>query len=226
MLGIKSFFPYLMASLLYMLPNIKIFSNNTLDYFLQFIPILMLLAIFILFALTLFSDKKQPIVYLGKNFLSVFYLAIPFTLMTRIPFVGHEYRYESILILGLFILIWVNDSFAYLVGVKFGKNKLLERISPKKTIEGFVGGFVFTFIAAYILSVYFNNLTFINWMFFAGIVSIFGVTGDLIESMFKRKTGVKDSSNFIPGHGGFLDRLDSIIFTAPFIFTYLLVINL
>ena len=125
----------------------------------------------------------------------------------------------------MFILVWVNDSFAYLIGKNFGKTKLLERISPNKTVEGFLGGMLFSFIGAWVLSHYFTNLSFVNWFAFAAIVSTFGVLGDLIESMFKRQAGVKDSSNFIPGHGGFLDRLDSIIFSAPFIFIYLLVIS-
>ena len=125
----------------------------------------------------------------------------------------------------VFILIWLNDSFAYLIGKNLGKHKLLERISPNKTIEGFMGGMLFTFIASFILTHQFTSLTQTQWLVIAGIVSIFGVLGDLIESMFKRQAGVKDSSNFIPGHGGFLDRFDSVIFAAPFIFIYLQLVH-
>ena len=110
----------------------------------------------------------------------------------------------------------------FLVGKNLGKHKLLERISPNKTIEGFIGGMIFTFGVSIILANQFGQiLSIIQWVVIAGIVSIFGVLGDLIESMFKRQAGVKDSSNLIPGHGGFLDRLDSAIFSAPFIFIYL-----
>jgi phosphatidate cytidylyltransferase len=121
----------------------------------------------------------------------------------------------------IFLLIWSNDVFAYLIGKNFGKHKLIERVSPNKTIEGFIGGFVFTYIAGFFISVYCDSLLSYQWLGIAIIVSVFGVLGDLIESMFKRQAGVKDSSNFIPGHGGFLDRLDSIIFATPFIFIYL-----
>jgi phosphatidate cytidylyltransferase len=125
-------------------------------------------------------------------------------------------------ILGVFILIWTNDTFAFLIGKGFGKRKLFERISPHKTVAGFIGGMVFTFVAGGVLAAYFNSsLSLVQWIVIAGIVSTFGVLGDLIESMFKRQAGLKDSSNFIPGHGGFLDRLDSAIFSAPFIFIYL-----
>jgi len=141
--------------------------------------------------------------------------------MVQIPFLNTEYSYVNTIILGVFILIWTNDTFAFLIGKNFGKHKLLERISPNKTIEGFIGGMVFTFIASLILTRVFSSLSLDKWIVIAGIVSVFGVLGDLIESMFKRQAGVKDSSNFIPGHGGFLDRFDSVIFAAPFIFIYL-----
>ena len=142
--------------------------------------------------------------------------------MVQIPFLNAEFNYVNSSILGVFVLIWTNDTFAFLVGKNFGKHKLLERISPNKTIEGFVGGMVFTFLVSLLLASQFDtSLTIVQWIVIAGIVSIFGVLGDLIESMFKRQAGVKDSSNFIPGHGGFLDRFDSVIFAAPFIFIYL-----
>jgi phosphatidate cytidylyltransferase len=141
--------------------------------------------------------------------------------MVQIPFLHTNYNYVDTTILGVFILIWTNDTFAFLVGKNIGKHKLLERISPNKTIEGFIGGMVFTFIMSFVLANYFTTLSLIQWIVIAAIVSIFGVLGDLIESMFKRQANVKDSSNFIPGHGGFLDRFDSVIFAAPFIFIYL-----
>ncbi|HBH23032.1 MAG TPA: phosphatidate cytidylyltransferase, partial [Cytophagales bacterium] len=120
------------------------------------------------------------------------------------------------LIIGIFILIWVNDSFAFLVGKNLGKNKLFPSVSPKKTIEGFVGGFVFALIAAFILSRYNNDLSVWQWFILAIVVVITGTVGDLIESKFKRMAGVKDSGAILPGHGGLLDRLDSLVFAAPF----------
>ena len=163
--------------------------------------------------------------HLGKIFLTIIYIAVPFTLIAQIPFINNEFAYVNSTILGVFILVWVNDTFAYLIGKNFGKRKLLERISPNKTVEGFIGGMVFTFVGGYVLSLFFTKMPMVNWLAFSAIVSTFGVLGDLIESMFKRQGNVKDSSNFIPGHGGFLDRLDSVIFAAPFIFIYLLIIS-
>ena len=127
-------------------------------------------------------------------------------------------------IIGFFILICINDSFAYLVGKSFGRTKLYEKVSPNKTIEGAVGGLVAAIIGAYFISIYITSLSYLNWTIIAIITVIFGVLGDLMESKFKREAGVKDSSNLIPGHGGFLDRLDSVIFAAPFVYVYLHII--
>ncbi len=143
-------------------------------------------------------------------------------MLIQIPFINGIYRPE--IILGFFILIWISDSFAYLVGSTIGKTKLYERISPNKTIEGAIGGLIAALISSHFISKYFTDITFISWMIVAAIVVVFGILGDLIESKFKREAGVKDSSNFIPGHGGFLDRLDSVIFAAPFVYVYLHII--
>ena len=154
------------------------------------------------------------------------YIIIPFSLFVKIPFLNTTSTYDPYVILGIFALIWSNDVFAYLIGKNFGKHKLIERVSPNKTIEGFIGGFVFTYITGYFISNYCDSLLSYQWLAIAIIVSVFGVLGDLIESMFKRQAGVKDSSNLIPGHGGFLDRLDSVIFATPFIFVYLYLLSL
>ena len=129
--------------------------------------------------------------------------------------------YDEYLIIYILILIWVNDSFAFLVGKNFGKRKLFESVSPKKTIEGFMGGVLFTIFSSFILSIYNNNFTFLHWMIIALIISTFGTIGDLIESKFKRFANVKDSGNIMPGHGGILDRLDSLLFVAPFVYLYI-----
>ena len=152
------------------------------------------------------------------------YVILPFLLIIRIPFLI-EGIYTPYIIIGSFILIWTNDTFAYIVGKTMGKTKLFERISPKKTIEGFLGGMAFTILAAYILSQFdiFLNPVFHSpalWMGAAIILVIFGTLGDLVESQLKRKAGVKDSGSIMPGHGGILDRLDSIIFAIPFLFLY------
>lgn len=159
-----------------------------------------------------------------KYLVSIFYLISCFVFMTLIPY-SEEGGYQPIYVLGVFILIWVNDSFAYLTGKKFGKNKLYERISPKKTIEGFLGGLVFSVIAGVLLAITSNTLNIFIWIGFSLVVSFFGTVGDLIQSKFKRQAGVKDSGTIMPGHGGIFDRLDSVLYASPFVFLYLQIIN-
>ena len=136
-----------------------------------------------------------------------------------------------VLLIFAYILIWVNDIFAYLTGSAIGRHKLCPRISPKKTIEGSVGGAVFTMLFAYfinrfLLNVFFfdNLISNVEVLFLALGVVVFGTFGDLTESMMKRHAGVKDSGNIIPGHGGILDRFDATFMAMPFVFIYLLLI--
>lgn len=118
-------------------------------------------------------------------------------------------------------MMWVNDSFAFLIGKNFGKRKLFPSVSPKKTIEGFIGGFVFSIVAAGVIYYFNRDLSLMNWLILAVITSVLGTIGDLIQSKFKRHANVKDSGTLIPGHGGFFDRLDSLLFAAPFVYLYL-----
>lgn len=221
MIQLKSTFPYTIGSLLFIYGNILNVDDFPSRLIFEYVGVALFLSIFFTFVSILFAKKEEVISHLGKIFLSIIYIVVPFTLMVQIPFLDTIFNYVNTTILGVFILIWTNDTFAFFVGKNIGKHKLLERISPNKTIEGFIGGMIFTFIASFILAQMFTTLSLTKWLVIAGIVSVFGVLGDLIESMFKRQAGVKDSSNFIPGHGGFLDRFDSVIFAAPFIFIYL-----
>jgi len=150
------------------------------------------------------------------------YVIIPFLLIIKLAFVGRadDFAFNPYVIIGMFVLIWANDTFAYIVGKSVGKRRLFERISPKKTVEGFVGGMIFTVAGAYILGLYYTFLTPWQWMAFAAILSLFGTLGDLVESKLKRNAGVKDSGKIMPGHGGVLDRLDSVLFAIPFLFLY------
>ncbi|RUA08513.1 MAG: phosphatidate cytidylyltransferase [Flavobacteriia bacterium] len=218
----RSIYPYILAVTSF---SSAIISNtNSIhlkeDILQKIIVAFFTTVLFFTFITALVSSRKIAIQYLGRIFLSLIYIIIPFSLLILIPYLNNEKTYNYTIIIGVFILIWSNDVFAYLIGKNFGKHKLIERVSPNKTIEGFFGGLFFTFVAGYILSKYFG-MSLQHWMVMAGIVGIFGVLGDLTESMFKRQAKLKDSSNFIPGHGGFLDRLDSIIFVSPFIFVYL-----
>jgi phosphatidate cytidylyltransferase len=156
--------------------------------------------------------------------LPLLYIILPFSLITLIPSIIKN-TYNPYIILGVLLIIWSNDTFAYLIGKKFGKRKLFEKISPKKTIEGFIGGLTAGIIVAIILALNTNSLNIFNWVVLSIIISIFGSIGDLVASKFKREAKIKDSSNLIPGHGGFLDRLDSLIFISSFVFLYLQLIN-
>lgn len=118
-------------------------------------------------------------------------------------------------------MIWTNDSFAFIVGKNFGKHKLFESVSPKKTIEGFIGGMFFAVIVGVLIGNYSNSFSILNWITIAIIVAVIGSLGDLVESKFKRQANVKDSGKIMPGHGGLLDRLDSLFFLAPFVYLYI-----
>ncbi|MBQ0908061.1 phosphatidate cytidylyltransferase [Flavobacterium sp. F-328] len=180
--------------------------------------------------LFLFYDKIQTISTSSKYLYLLGYIILPFIFITKISFGINDYNPK--IIIGLFILIWTNDTFAYIVGKSIGRTKLLEKISPKKTIEGFAGGIVFAIFAGFLISKYyikakpeFSERSILIWTSIALIVGVAGTIGDLIESKFKRIAAVKDSGNIMPGHGGILDRLDSVIFVAPLIFLFYQILN-
>nr|WP_315169840.1 phosphatidate cytidylyltransferase [uncultured Flavobacterium sp.] len=180
--------------------------------------------------LFLFYDSVQKVSTSSKYLYLLGYVTLPFIFITKISFGVNDYNPK--IIIGLFILIWTNDTFAYIVGKSMGKHKLFERISPKKTIEGFLGGIVFAVFAGFLISkLYiepkpeFSQKSIIIWTLIALIVGIMGTIGDLIESKFKRIAEVKDSGSIMPGHGGILDRLDSVIFVAPIIFLFYQILN-
>jgi len=170
--------------------------------------------IFFAFIIEIFRKKQNIMNNIAYLILGQIYIAVPFVCFIIIKsYIG------AIYLLSIFIIIWINDSFAYLFGSAFGKHKMCERISPKKSWEGFVGGLFGALIAAYLLfrfahTEYYNALTLWQWLIFALIIVVFGTLGDFFESLIKRTIGVKDSGNIMPGHGGFLDRFDSVIFAA------------
>ena len=189
--------------------------------------IILLLCITIFVNLFLIKDllfiRTIPVFEKKKYVILIFYLIASMVFLTLIPTYNGTFNQE--LIVGIFALIWINDTFAYITGKNFGRNKLYERISPNKTIEGFIGGLVFSIIGGYAIFYITDYRDFTFWLGLAIILSIFGTLGDLIQSKFKRQAGVKDSGNLMPGHGGLYDRLDSIIFSSPFVYAYLLIIN-
>ena len=217
---------YLVFSLIYIyfaLTEFYLNSNLQLNsWFNDLKDTLLIFSIFVsLFLLRdLFSSKNLPGILAKKYFRFIFYITSSFVFIYLIA--NFKGFYDPSIILGCFILIWVNDSFAYVVGKKFGKQKLFYSISPHKTVEGFLGGLLFCCISASIVSRYIDDtLSTSNWLIIAIIVSVFGTLGDLIESKLKRESNVKDSGKIMPGHGGILDRLDSVIFASPYIYLFL-----
>lgn len=177
------------------------------------------------YVIELYRKKNKPFRNLSYKLLGLLYISAPLALLNCFGFLhgdGNTYTYEPVL--GFFILIWINDTMAYLTGMTMGKTLLFKRISPKKTWEGTIGGGVFTLIAAYVLSLFFDSLTLIDWLFIAAIIVTFGSLGDLIESMLKRSLNIKDSGKLLPGHGGILDRFDAVFISSPLILTYLVLV--
>lgn len=165
------------------------------------------------------GNSEYPKILLDKFDVTIRYIIFPFCFLILLPF--YQENYHPHIILYVLVLIWANDTFAYLTGRQFGKRKLLEKVSPKKTIEGFIGGCAFSIITGFLIGKFDTHTSFhYHWIIIAIIVSIFGTLGDLIESKFKRQAKVKDSGNIMPGHGGLLDRLDSLFFLAPFVYLY------
>ncbi|WP_179345469.1 phosphatidate cytidylyltransferase [Winogradskyella ursingii] len=187
--------------------------------------ILLVITIFVNLILIkdLFAEKKIPLFESKRYIATTFYLTSGFIFMALIS--NFEDKFTPFILLGGFVLVWVNDSAAYVIGKNFGKQKLFPSISPKKTVEGFLGGLFFAAVASYFIATYTDTLRFNNWLMLAIIVSVFGTLGDLIESKFKRQAGVKDSGVIMPGHGGLLDRLDSLIFAAPFFYLFLRIVS-
>ncbi|MDX5477748.1 phosphatidate cytidylyltransferase [Fontibacter flavus] len=165
------------------------------------------------------SDKK-PFTGVAFTFLGIFYVAVPFSMLNVAAFsVDGSFHYE--VIVGSLFILWASDSGAYFAGTKFGKTKLFERVSPKKSWEGFLGGAALAFFVAYVLAKNFNSLPEWRWLGIATIIIIAGTYGDLIESLFKRSIEIKDSGKSLPGHGGFMDRFDGLLLSAPFIAAFL-----
>lgn len=180
--------------------------------------------LFLFFALEIFSESQRPLANIAQNITGIIYVSIPFAILNYVA-VGED-TYEPRIVLGILFLVWIGDAGAYVFGSLFGKHKFLERISPNKTIEGFLGGAVGCLIVAYLISLVFPNvLQLRDWLVLSLICWVFAAVGDLIESMFKRSVSIKDTGTFFPGHGGFLDRFDAFIFAVPFAAAYILLVR-
>lgn len=163
--------------------------------------------------------ERKPFTNIAFTFLGIFYVALPFALLNVVAYENGRYNYE--VILGILLILWASDTGAYFAGTRFGKRKLFERISPKKSWEGFVGGAVLAMIFVAGLARYLHSLSTGEWAVVGIIIIVGGTFGDLIESLLKRSIEIKDSGDALPGHGGFLDRFDGLLISAPFIAAYL-----
>ncbi len=183
------------------------------------ILILNLPLIFLIFIIELYSKAQDPFRNIAFTLMGIIYVALPFSILNYLSWQSGIYNYQ--LIFGIFFILWSSDSGAYLVGSAMGKHKLFLRVSPGKTWEGSIGGAIVSYIVTYIISGWYTGISRMDWMIIATIVIIFGTLGDLVKSIYKRSVNVKDSGNILPGHGGILDRFDSLIMSTPFVFTYL-----
>ncbi len=214
--GVGFYLPLLTALLL-------LFEQSWAASFVYFFPAIL----FILFLCELFGKSAKPFDNLAFIFLGLIYIGLPFSLLLWIcsspieQFGGAGNQF----ILATLFMVWASDVFAYLIGSQIGRNKMFPRISPNKTWEGTLGGVAGAILTGYLCSLVFTNLSFplSFWIGLACICTVFGILGDLVESMLKRSLGIKDSGNLLPGHGGFLDRFDAFIFVIPFVYTYLVV---
>jgi phosphatidate cytidylyltransferase len=185
---------------------------------------------FFVFIAALFDNTSNAITNLVFTLVGIIYAVLPFSLLMHIAcinqaFAGVMAPYNFHYVLGIICLIWISDVSAYLVGSLIGKHKLYERISPGKTWEGTIGATILTIACSFLIHHFFPELALKHWVVIAVLVSIFGTIGDLVESMFKRQAGIKDSGKIMPGHGGILDRFDSLLFVAPFVYAYLTLIK-
>jgi phosphatidate cytidylyltransferase len=179
-----------------------------------------------IFIAELYRKAKHPFHNLAFTFLGIFYITIPLCFFIAIAFLPVSTGiYHCQVILGYFFILWANDTFAYITGQALGRHPLFKRISPGKTWEGSIGGAACALLTGYAISHYFTLLKTVEWINLAIIIIVIGTFGDLIKSLMKRSLDLKDSGTILPGHGGMLDRFDSLLSSAPFVFAYLILLN-
>jgi phosphatidate cytidylyltransferase len=216
----------------------SIISNSNLTQYFSaenIVPFILIL-VFCVFIVGLFDNDQHTAINITHTITGLIYTVLPFVLLVNISCIDKTYisnsgnwyqdiaPYNFHYVLGIILLIWVSDVGAYLVGSFIGKNKLYERISPGKTWEGSIGATIITIGCSFVIAMWFPELALKHWIIISIIVCVFGTIGDLVESMFKRQADVKDSGSIMPGHGGILDRFDSLLFVSPFIYAYLILV--
>lgn len=190
-----------------------------------------IICFFLMFFQALFTKSENPIMDVAYSIAGVVYSVVPFCALSYVSCIdktiinsedfSFNSSYNNHIVLGIFLLIWANDTYAYLVGSLIGKRKLFERVSPGKTWEGTIGSAALTFASSFLVAYWFPEVETKHWLVLSVISVVIGTLGDLAESLLKRKAGIKDSGRIMPGHGGILDRFDSLMFIAPFAHLYL-----
>ncbi len=184
------------------------------------IPMLLLPAFYMVAAL--FDKKNDSLIHISFSIFGTIYITIPLVLLNLLQQISKHHMVAFAL--AMFVIIWTNDTFAYLSGISFGKHRMFERISPKKSWEGFIGGLIMSLLASFVFYYFFPAPGLINWLLFGIITVVVSIFGDFFESLLKRRAGIKDSGTLLPGHGGILDRIDSMLFASPAIFIYVMII--
>lgn len=198
----------------YVLTFMVVQEHMTPSVFLLLFPLFTLVYFF-----KLYSKEKKPFTNIAYTFLGILYVALPFSLFQYIAFTQGEYHWQ--LVAGFLFLLWASDTGAYFAGTYFGKRKLFERVSPKKSWEGSLGGLVTSVATSLVLGQYFTMLATWQWLVCSILIVVAGTYGDLVESLFKRSISIKDSGSLLPGHGGFLDRFDGLLLSSPYIAAFL-----
>ncbi|WP_204336760.1 phosphatidate cytidylyltransferase [Cryomorpha ignava] len=176
-----------------------------------------------IFIYELYRQRPDPFNNIAHTIIGIIYVMAPLALLNVFSFEEIIHEYQPEIVLGFFVMLWLNDTGAYAFGRLFGRHKLFPRISPNKTWEGLIGGMLAAIGGGWIISIYYQQFTVQNWLILAILITISASFGDLVESMLKRSLKVKDSSNLLPGHGGILDRFDGVLLASPIVFTYLMI---
>jgi len=213
---IDTFLYILFAAALYSTSIFALFNGK-----LYGLVIIALIAYFI-FQYYLSNKENKDLTSLWQQLLGFIYIIWPIVIINILAYYNYNNEFNPFIVLGILLIMWSNDIMAYFIGKRFGKTPLAKKISPNKTVEGFAGGFVGSLIMAFIVMLAIPGGYGTHWFAVAAIIAIAGPIGDLFESALKRKAEIKDSGNLLPGHGGFLDRFDALLFSLPFIFLYLL----
>ncbi len=205
-----------------LLPFLAPVLHSAFEIPVNLLPLILILPSLI-FIRELYTHSVKPFTNIAFTFLGFIYITAPLFMFYLFAFQSSEPGEGTFAggnIIGFFMILWASDIGAYFVGKYLGKHKFFERISPKKTWEGFIGGALMGLLAAYFVSKYVLSFTLVDWLITASIIIVTGALGDLVESLFKRSLNKKDSGNLLPGHGGILDRFDGLFISAPFVFVY------